>query len=632
MFSVFRSPGNPFLTPSSARAFEALGTFNPSVVQEGQAKHLFYRAMSEPDQLRTPGRGFSTVGYAVSKKDGPWEGGNPIVVPTEDWEAYGCEDPRATFFEGRWYVFYTALGGYPFGPDNIKAAVAIGDAPHELREKHLITPFNAKATTLFPERIGGDAVLLLTAHTDRTDEHPFPTIGIARSKNIENFWNPEFWNEWHAHLSSHAFPDVRRADTEHMEIGAAPLLTPEGWLLIYSHIQNYYDEHTRLFGVEAVLLDRHDPAKIIAKTEFPFLVPEESYEKYGVVSNVVFPTGATLQDDTLTVYYGGADTVSACASLSFSDLVSSMRAETRDSFVTRKSETPLLSPIPEHEWEEVSVSNAAAIDLDGSVHLLYRGATKDNVSNIGYARLADGVHVDERLPEPVYAPRVPEEVHGTEDPRLTRIDDTLYITYTAYNGTRARGALSTISVADFLAHKFNWSPPRLLTPDTIDNKDICLFPERIDGNVVLLHRIDPDMSIDFFEELPPEHEVNRSIEILSPRPGMWDGVKVGATAPPIRVPEGWLLVYHAVGPDFVYRLGAALLDESATQVLARTASPIMEPVLGWEKEGIVPNVIFCCGIVVRGDDIYLYYGGADTALGVATISQAELLRRLQPKL
>jgi predicted GH43/DUF377 family glycosyl hydrolase len=633
MLSVFRSPQNPFLSPTRARAFEAIGTFNPSVVKHDGATHLFYRAMGEPDPLRTPGRGFSTVGYTVAHQDSLFGNREQIIAPTEAWEAFGCEDPRATFFEGKWYVFYTALGGYPFGPDNIRAAVALGNTPESLTEKHLITPFNAKAAALFPERVNGDAVLLITAHTDFTPDHPRPTIGIARSKNIEDFWDPEFWIKWHDQLKDHALPDVRRADSEHMEVAATPILIEQGWLLIYSHIKNYYDEHNRIFGVEALLLDRDDPQKIIGKTEFPFLVPEESYERYGLVSNIVFPTGVVIEGDVLHLYYGAADTFCAKASLSLSDLLSTMHAETRASFMTRASETPLLSALPEHDWEARGVCNTAAVDLDGSVHLLYRAIAADSRSTIGYARLSDGLHVDERLPDPVYLPREPFENHGTEDPRLSCIDDMLYLTYTGFDGARARGVLSTIAVKDFLARNFNWTSPQQLTPDDTDNKDVCVVPEMVNGKGVIIHRIDPTICADVFDTLPPTRVIDRCIEILSPRPGMWDSLKVGAAAPPIRIEEGWLFLYHAVGDDRVYRLGAALLDgETTTTTLARTDAPIFEPVLEWEKKGIVDNVVFSCGAVLRGDTLYMYYGGADSAIGVATLSKKELLRRLLPTL
>ncbi len=634
MLSIRRSPQNPFLSPTHTHAFEAIGVFNPSAVIMDDSTHLFYRAMAEPDSLRTPGRGFSTIGYASSTEKGPFENRQQVIHSTEAWDGYGCEDPRATFFEGTWYVFYTALGGFPFAPDNIKVAVAIGEHPTSLTEKHLVTPFNAKAAVLLPERINGDAVLILTAHTDWTEDHPRPTIGIARSKNIEDFWKPEFWHEWHDHLPEHAIPDVRRADTDHVEVAAAPILTDNGWLLIYSHIQNYYDEHNRIFGVEALLLDRNEPQKILAKTVFPFLVPEESYERYGIVSNVVFPTSVSHNGDVITIYYGGADTVCAKAELSLKDLLSVMDPVACDTFVDRMSGEPILHPVPSHHWESGGVSNAAAIDLEGAVHLLYRAVTPDNYSALGYAKLTDALHIDERLTEPAYKAREEFENHGTEDPRLTQIGDTIYLTYTAFNGTRAHGAISSISVSNFLAKKFDaWTKPQLLTPDGTDDKDVCILPELVNGKAMIIHRIDPNICADLFDELPPERTVDRCIEIMSPRIGMWDARKVGAAGPPIRIPEGWLFIYHAVGNDGVYRLGAALLDaETASIVLARTDAPIFSPVLSWEKIGMVNNVVFSCGTILRDDTLYIYYGGADTAIGVATLSKNKLLERLLPSL
>jgi len=639
MFIVKRSSNNPIIVPARANPFEAIGAFNPSVVHKDGSTHLFYRAMAEPDVLRTPHHGFSTIGHAAGHGDTAFDTRTKVIEPTEEWEHYGCEDPRATFFEGKWYVFYTALGGYPFGPENIKSAVAVGDRPDELNEKHLVTPFNAKAATLFPERIDGDAVLLVTAHTDWTHEHPRPTIGIARSKNIEDFWNPSFWEEWHAHLEEHALPDVRRADTEHMEVAATPLRVPEGWLLVYSHIQDYYDEHRRIFGVEALLLDANDPRKLIGCTAYPFMVPEESYERYGIVANVVFPSGASLDGDTLHVYYGAADTSCATATLSVSQLIESMSADSRKNFGTRAEGNPILEPIPEHSWESRAVFNAAAIDHSGSVHLLYRAMGADSTSTMGYARLEDGIHVSERLDVPAYVPREPFEAKGgspdgnsgCEDPRLTLLDDTLTVCYTAYDGkVSVRGAISTIPIQDFVEKKFkNWTTPKLITPENVPDKDVCIFPERIDGKVVVLHRLDPDICIEAFDSIEDIRTIDRSFEIMGPRPGMWDGHKIGAGAAPIRVPEGWLFIYHGIAPDKkTYRLGAALLDASGERVLSRMVAPILEPVEEWEKHGQIGDVVFTCGIVRRDDTLFVYYGGADSRLGVTTYSVSDLMKRL----
>lgn len=642
MLVVTRSPKNPILTPSRERAWESVAAFNPSVVSEGENVYMFYRAAAEPDKLLTPDRTFSTIGYTHMKAGVLANERSRVIAPSEAWDKYGCEDPRATYFEGKWYVFYTALGGYPFGPDNIKVAVAIGDKPHELTEKKLVTPFNAKAATLFPARINGDVCLLLTAHTDYTKEHPRPTIAIARAKNVSDFFDPAYWEAWHKTLNEYALPDVRRADTEHMEVAAKPIETPQGWLLIYSHIQNYYDEHRRIFGVEALILNRDNPQHIEARTAYPFIVPEEFYERYGLVANVVFPSGALLQGDRLSIYYGAADTSCAIAELSYADLLDSMSETKRANFVKRAQENPILQPIPEHEFEAQAVFNAAAIDLDDSVHLLYRAMGTKNTSVLGYARLKDGIHVDERLATPAYLPREPFESKlgkpdgnsGCEDPRLSLIDGRVYVAYTAYDGVHdPRGAVSSISKEDFLAHRFeSWTKPLLVTPEGISDKDLCLFEKPVNGKIILVHRLDPAICADQFDSTSFDRVANRCIEIMAPRPGMWDGVKIGAGAPPIQIPEGWLFIYHGVGHDHHYRLGAALLGPDGVSVISRTVVPILEPVLDWEKIGTIGNVVFTCGVVLRGDTLFIYYGGADTAVGVATLSKKELLKKLLPSL
>ena len=184
MFVIRREPQNPILSPRHEHPWETLATYNPSVVRDGSVWHMYYRALSNPAALVSPYAGQSTIGLATSRDGIHFEERRQVLMAKEPWEQFGCEDPRVTFFEGRWYCFYTALGGYPFGPDTIKVAVAIGDTPDTFTERHLLTPFNAKAATLFPERVGGDIILMLTAHTDWTAEHPRPTIALARAKHI----------------------------------------------------------------------------------------------------------------------------------------------------------------------------------------------------------------------------------------------------------------------------------------------------------------------------------------------------------------------------------------------------------------------------------------------------------------
>ncbi len=637
MFVIRREPHNPILAPQRERPWEARATFNPSAIRTKDGVHLFYRALGNTDTLQTSMAGLSTIGSAFSEDGVNFHSRQQVISPKESWDAFGCEDPRATFFEGRWYCFYTALGGYPFGPDNIKVAVAIGDTPDIFTERHLITPFNAKAATLFPERIDGDIVLLLTVHTDWTAEHPRPTIALARAQRIEDFFDPEYWHRWHENLADHALPELRRDDGDHIEVGAAPLKTEHGWLLIYSYIQEYYNEHNRIFSIEAALLELDDPQKLISRTE-SILIPQEIYEEYGLVPHIVFPTSATIGDhDQLEIWYGAADTVCAKASVPLPDLLRALDPKRPARTFIRSEHNPILT-LQGRGFESRAVFNAATIDINGSVYILYRAMDAANTSTIGLAISKDGVAIDERLPEPIYIPREDFEAKrgsstgnsGCEDPRIVRINDTLYMTYTAYDGVRApSGAVSSISVDDFLARRFDrWSKPFLLTPEGVDDKDLSLLPEKIDGNYLLYHRINNQICADLLPDLASGKRVSRCIEIMAPRRGMWDGAKVGSAAPPIKVGDKWLMIYHGISRHATYSLGAALLGADGTTLLARTADPIFEPLEKYEKEGEVANVVFSCGTVVRGDTLFLYYGGADKVIGVATASLAHILDAL----
>ena len=633
MFVVRRENHNPILSPRRDRPWEAQATFNPSALVEKDGTRIYYRALGNPDALQTPHAGVSSIGTAFAEDGTHFHSRTQVIAPSEDWDRFGCEDPRATFFEGKYYVFYTALGGFPFGPDNIKVAVAVGDHANEFTEKHLVTPFNAKAATLFPERINGDVVLLLTAHTDWTAEHPRPTIAFARAKNVEDFWDPHFWEDWHAHLPDHALPELRRVDGDHLEVGATPLLTDYGWLLIYSYIEDYYDEHKRVFSVEAALLDKNDPQKLIARTE-ALLVPEEIYEQYGLVPNIVFPTAATISGTLLEIWYGAADTTCAKASVPLTDLLDTLAPALQKASFVRAKENPILLP-QGTGFESRDVFNAAAIDVGGKAHILYRAMDEMNTSRVGCAISNDGIHIDERLADPIYSPRAdfenkkgsPTGNSGCEDPRIVQIEDTLYMTYTAYDGVHApKGAVSSISEKDFLARNWDaWSTPQLLTPDEVDDKDLALLPQKVDGNFLLYHRINNQICADLLPDLTSGKRVSRCIEIMYPRRGMWDGAKVGVAGPPIKVDGGWLMIYHGVSRHSTYRLGAALLDEAGTTVLARTADPIFEPEEEYEMVGEIPNVVFSCGQVVRDDTIYLYYGGADKVIGVATAKLSRIM-------
>ena len=635
MYVIRRSQQNPLIAPVADHHWEARATFNPCPVQRGAITHLLYRALGRPDVLMTPA-GISTIGKALSLDGEKFQNRRQFIIPEEPWEKYGCEDPRVTYFEGTHVIFYTALGGMPFGPGNIKVACALSKDLETVDEKHLVTPFNAKAMALFPERAGGKITVILTVHTDE----PPAKIAIAQCDKLEELWDISFWERWHKELDSHTLNPLR-GERDHVEVGSPPIKTKDGWLVFYSYIQNYFGGGERVFGIEALLLDLKDPRQIVGKTKGPIMVPEDTYERYGMVPNIVFPSGALLQKNgRVDIYYGGADTVCAKASLNLKDLLSAMVPARRTELAIRAKENPIITPNQKHLWESKATMNAAAIDLGGTIHLLYRAMGDDNTSVLGYAATKNGVKITGRSSTPAYVPREDFEMKknggnsGCEDPRLTKIGDTLYMTYTAYDGVHpTRVALTSISCKDFRAKKWDkWATPVLTTPENVNDKDTCLLPEKIGGQYMLLHRIDPQLCADFLGSLDfKKSRLTRCIEIMGPRPGMWDSQKIGIAGPPIKTKKGWLLIYHGVSKSGTYRLGVVLLDlKNPSLVISRSVDAILEPLEEYERQGLVHNVVFSCGVVLRGDTLFIYYGGADTVLGVAKVSLKKLLKILLP--
>ncbi len=319
---------------------------------------------------------------------------------------------------------------------------------------------------------------------------------------------------------------------------------------------------------------------------------------------------------------------------------------------------PIVKPRPEYSWESKAVFNPAALYEGGKVHILYRALGDSDVSTLGYASSLDGFRIQERLPYPVYVPResfegvspvvsrqpgLPGlytsgggEMGGCEDPRLTRIDDKIYLIYVAYDGrSQPRVALSSIDYNDFLNKKWNWKKPVLISPPDVVDKNACLLPEKINGKYVIFHRIFPNILIDFVDDLDfdgktrwltGQYEI--PVRALS---SDWDSRKVGCGPPPLRTKYGWLLIYQAVGNhgDYRYKIGAMLLDiNDPTKVLARSKSPILEPDVWYENEGWKAGVVYPCGAAIINDRLFVYYGGADTYVAVASVKLNGFLEQL----
>jgi predicted GH43/DUF377 family glycosyl hydrolase len=637
MFVVKRSDQNPLLIPNRDHYWEEFAAFNLCPIKHGKTIYGLYRAISAVDKIREPHQ-ISVIGISKSKDGLHFTDREHFILPKEEWDQYGCEDPRVTYFEGMHYIFYTAISKYPLGPEGIKVAVALSKDLKKVDDRHFVTPFNAKAMTLFPERINGKITVIFSAHTDS----PPAKMVIAQVNDMKELWSSKFWEKWNENIDEQII-DPRRNVYDHVEVGAPPIKTKYGWLLVYSHIQNYFehpDRIDRIFGIEALLLDLKDPKKIIGRTAGPILVPEEPYELSGYVSNVIFPTGALLEKDILTVYYGAADTTACSARVSLTDLISTMHPNYTERWkFKRYDKNPILSPKLEHEWEAKAVFNPAAIYLDGKIHILYRTSSNDNTSCIGYASTKNGFDIMERIADPIYVPREPFENKkitnansGCEDPRITKIGKNIYMCYTAFDGIGPpRVAISSITEKDFIAHIWKWEKPILITPAGFDDKDTCIFPEKLPDGYMVLHRVANEMCGDYLKTLDFSVEaVKKCIRIIGPRTNCWDSSKVGIAGPPLKTKYGWLLLYHGVSKSHnTYRVGALLLDlKDPAIVLARSTDPVFEPVEIYEKIGIVNNVVFPCSLVQKGKLLYIYYGGADTVTGVATMEMDVLMKAL----
>lgn len=292
----------------------------------------------------------------------------------------------------------------------------------------------------------------------------------------------------------------------------------------------------------------------------------------------------------------------------------------------RHPASPVLKPDPTSDWQALNVFNPSVVHHSGLFHMHYRAQGSDYVSRIGYAVSQDGVNWN-RLERPVLEPRSARDARGVEDPRVTLLEGRFYMAYTAYGragphaptGVPPMGITPMYAVSDNLIQWEDLGP--LLEGE--DNKDHALFPRRVDGRYLSFHRRPPSVWLAESEDLKTwgNHR-----EVFGPRPGLWDGKRVGAGGPPIETEAGWLMIYHGYNEAHMYCLGTALLDKHEPwRVLRRPSESILEPQEPWELKGDVPNVVFNCANPVVNGTVYVYYGGADRLIGLATAPLDNLL-------
>jgi predicted GH43/DUF377 family glycosyl hydrolase len=293
----------------------------------------------------------------------------------------------------------------------------------------------------------------------------------------------------------------------------------------------------------------------------------------------------------------------------------------------RERRNPILTA-GDLPFKATAVFNPGVVEIDGEVLLLLRIVDRRGISEIRVARSRNGVD-DWRIDDhPLLEPDLPEnpfEEWGCEDARVSKVGENEWvISYTAYSRYGPAVAVATTSDFD--------TATRLGVVLSPTNKDATVFPQKFDGSWMMLHRPVTGGAEHIWYAFSPNGFTNWSQPgVLIPQRGgpWWDSLRVGVGAPPIRTNVGWLLIYHGVtemGLNLVYRLGLCMLDlNDPRKVLRRSSYWVFGPETDYESHGYLPNVVFTCGAIPRGDEVWMYYGAADTSLCLAVAKLNDLV-------
>ena len=301
--------------------------------------------------------------------------------------------------------------------------------------------------------------------------------------------------------------------------------------------------------------------------------------------------------------------------------------------VTRYEGNPILTKhdIP---YPVETVHNAGVTRFEGRYILLFRSHLHNGRSIIGIARSDDGYDF-KADPKPFMVPSTESafsrfEEYGVEDPRICPLDDTFYITYSAYSRFGVRIGLAR--TRDFKTIE------RISLISEPDMRNVVIFPQTFDGRYARLDR--PHSEINpwsiWLSWSPDLVHWGDSVPVINPVNYHWDQMKIGPGATPIKTPDGWLNIFHGVFPTMdgsVYRLGVALHDlANPATVLSVADDWILSPEDSWELTGYVHNVVFTCGAIAEDDGtVKIYWGAADTVMCVGTARIADLVQLCRDK-
>lgn len=334
--------------------------------------------------------------------------------------------------------------------------------------------------------------------------------------------------------------------------------------------------------------------------------------------------------------------------------------------LTLRNEGIILKPT-KLLFENKAVFNPAIIEANGITHMFYRAVSRQDISSIGYCQIKDNQAVN-RLKRPILVPEYDYEKKGIEDPRITFLDGTYYLLYTAHDGNNALIAYATSrDLTSFVKHGL--ISPKISYDEAEDifrhsqvkeryrmfeifykeirgknvllfEKDACLFPQKFKGKYAMMHRILPSIQLIFFEKFSDltedywrEYLANLGEQTVIDPLYWYENRNVGGGCPPIKTKAGWLMIYHAVEDTplgKIYHAAAVLLDlKNPLKIIGRLKKPLFSPKAKWEKHGVVDNVVFPTGAIVKNNRLFIYYGAADWCIGAKSIELDSLLTALK---
>jgi Predicted glycosylase len=297
--------------------------------------------------------------------------------------------------------------------------------------------------------------------------------------------------------------------------------------------------------------------------------------------------------------------------------------------------------------------NAGMILAGDIVHMLYRYAVWNPacdektqspyiMDDIRYASLTPEGKLLSESKQPLISPSLAWDFSGCQDPRIVYFEGAYYIFYCGWDKDIAPEGCDKARVGIARTKDFKYCEKLGIIDHFTWDKDAFIFPDRINGKIAYIHRVIPNIQIDYFDSfeqmLDPkswedyESRIEQSTVMRAAFP--WECGKVGGSVPPIKTDKGWILIYHGVEvfPDrsFIYRAGAALLDiENPSRIIARLPYTILEPEEDYEIHGDIDNVVFPVGGYIYNNDLYVSYGGADRCVAMAKIPLDGLMAEME---